>query len=517
MRIKALLAGLALAMSGAISGAAQGAWQEASSKHFVVYADETPDQLRTFTANLERFDTAMRVLRGLKDPAISPSQRVTVFVLDNVGDIAKLYGRGGDGIAGFYDARASGPVAFVPRRGSGDGKFALTPQQVLFHEYAHHLMYATDGGFFFPPWFVEGIAEFSATAALQPDGGVTFGGVPMYRLYGIAAVSPLPAKALLKASPMLLSPEQRETLYGRGWLLVHYLITDDARRKQLSEYLRLLNAGKPADVAADALGIATLDRQLALYTREPLKGFTVAAAKLAVAPVVLRLLTPGEAAVMPARIQSTRGVDTKSARRVVALAEKLAAPFATDPAAQNVLAEAELDAGNPQAALAAADRALAADPHSLHANSYRGLALQAIAAAAATPGGQGDAAGFKSARAAFVAANHADPEAPWPLELNYLNFIAGRQKPTTNAEDGLLKAAALAPYDDGLMLLAAQVMLGRDQPDDAKSYLMPIASNPHGGAASLFAAKLAALIDSGDKAGALALFDAKRDKAKGAN
>ena len=63
------------------------------------------------------------------------------------------------------------------------------------------------------------------------------------------------------------------------------------------------------------------------------------------------------------------------------------------------------------------------------------------------------------------------------------------------------------------MLLAAQVMLGRDKPDDAKGYLRPIACNPHGGGTALFAAKLLALVDAGDKAGALALFAAKGDAA----
>lgn len=495
--------GLAAAAVLATSGAAQATWQEASSKHFVVYANDTPDKLRAFTAKLERFDKAMRALRGLDDPAVSPTQRVSVYVLDDQGDIAKLYGRGGDGVAGFYNARASGPVAFVPRKGDGGGKFALTPQQVLFHEYAHHLMYSTMGGYYFPAWYVEGFAEFSATADVQDDGSVVFGAVPMYRLYGIANLSPMTAKALLTANPQRLPADQRETVYGRGWLLTHYLTVDEGRRKQLADYLHALNQGKPAAQAAAALDLPTLDRRLAGYTHEKLRGFTVPARILTVGEVTLRTLTPGEAAVMPARLLSTRGVNPKTAPRVVALAKRLAAPFPNDPGAQNVLAEAEFDAGDPQAALAAADRALAADPRSLHAMAYRGLALQAIALK--TEGKDAPAA-FKRARAAFVAANRADHDAPWPLELNYLSYLAPGHKPSPNAEDGLLQAAALAPYDDDLSLLAAKVLLERDKPGEATPYLRPLASNPHGGVAALFASKLLTLIDAGDKAGAHALF-----------
>ena len=507
MVLKRALLAAAVCLLGASE--VQAAWHEASSKHFVVYSDDAPDKVRAFTAKLERYDRALRVMRGVDDPAVSPTQRVTVYVLDDVGDIAKLYGRGVSGVAGFYDPRASGPVAFVPRHGDG-GRFELTPQAILLHEYAHHFMYSNYGDTTFPPWFVEGFAEFNATAEFQPDGSVTFGNVPMYRLWGIASDGQMPARKLLSADSGRLTDEERQAMYGRGWLLTHYLMTDRDRQKQLNDYVRAVNAGKPAPEAAQALGdVKTLDRRLAVYTHQPLKGFKVPAERLTVGEVMLRALSPGEAAVMPARILSTRGVDAKSAPRIVALARKLAAPYPTDASAQNELAEAELDAGNPDASLAAADRALAADPRSMHALIYCGLAQQAIAAKA----GVADPARWQTVRRAFVTANHADHDAPYPLELNYVSFIVAGQKPTANAEDGLLRAAALAPYDAGLGLIAAGVLLGRDQPDDARIVLKPIAYNPHGGDTAAVATKVLAQLDAGDKVGALALLSPKRDAA----
>ncbi len=500
---------LAAAVGLASASGANAAWYEASSKHFVVYSDDAPDKLKTFTAKLERYDRAMRVMRGLDDPAISPTQRVTVYVLDDVGDIARLFGRGGSGVAGFYNARASGPVAFIPRHGDGGGQYALSPQAILLHEYAHHLMFSSYGATVFPPWYVEGFAEYNATASFAPDGSVTFGAVPMYRLWGIAGVAPMSARQLLVADPGHLSPEQRETMYGRGWLLTHYLMADARRRQQLGDYIGALNAGKsPAD-AADTLDVKTLDRRLEAYTHQKLSGFTVPAAKLTIGDVALRPLAPGEAAVMPARILSTRGIDAKTAPRVVALARKLAAPFPVDSAAQNELAEAELDAGNPDASLAAADRALAADPHSMHAMVYRGLAQQAMAA----KGGATDPARWQAVRRSFIVANHADPDAPYPMELNYVSYIAAGQKPTRNAEDGLLTAASFAPYDADLELMAAFVLLGRNKPEEAKAMLKPVAYNPHGGAVAAVATQVLAKLDAGDKAGALALISPKQDSA----
>lgn len=114
---------------------------------------------------------------------------------------------------------------------------------------------------------------------------------------------------------------------------------------------------------------------------------------------------------MPARIVSSRGIDAKGARVNLAKALKLAAPFPTAAAAQNALAEAELDAGDPEQSAAAADRALAADPRSIHAMMYAGLARLALAVKSSPA----DPKALDAARSWFSRADHSDPENPWPM------------------------------------------------------------------------------------------------------
>ena len=60
---KALLATAAVLQAGT----AHAAWNEAISKHFHVYADESPDDIRAFATKLERFDAAVREARGKPD------------------------------------------------------------------------------------------------------------------------------------------------------------------------------------------------------------------------------------------------------------------------------------------------------------------------------------------------------------------------------------------------------------------------------------------------------------------
>ncbi|HEX7931160.1 MAG TPA: hypothetical protein VF470_09685, partial [Sphingomicrobium sp.] len=111
------LAGLVWVSTASICNAA---WLRAGSTHFIIYADENPAQLRAFAEKLERFDNAVRHVRNMDDPPIGDGNRLTVFVVRSDGEVQKLiHDKTGD-VRGFYIPRASGSVAFVPRK-SGSG------------------------------------------------------------------------------------------------------------------------------------------------------------------------------------------------------------------------------------------------------------------------------------------------------------------------------------------------------------------------------------------------------------
>lgn len=507
---------LMLAAACLMSPAVHAEWQEASSRHFVVYANDTPEKVRTFTTRLERYDAAMRVFRVRPDQGASPARRVTVYVVKSVDDIQRLFGRGGSSVAGFYQPRASGSVAFVPAKGSDDSIYALDAQSDLFHEYAHHFMYLNYDGAAFPYWFTEGFAEFHATAMLNKDGSITFGGQPLYRAYGIDAGNILSVPRMLTAAPGQLSARETSVLYARSWALMHFLTFDPDRRKELGAYVGAVNSGKsPAEAAKAISNLSTLDFKLDTYVRRSrLPVLTVPAAEIPDARIVLRALTPGEAATMPARIRSNRGVDDAGARQVVALAQQGAAAFPTDPGAQNVLAEAEYDAKNYTAAQVAAERAIAADPNSIHAIMYHGMAMQALAVQNKAT----DPATWQQIRKQYLRANKLDSDDPQPLILYYESFGAARQAPTANAEAGLLYAQKLAPFDLGLRYTAAKILLRQNKPEEARVAIEGIAFYPHGGAGSEAAGKVLAALNATGPAAALALMEQQekeaRDKAK---
>ena len=84
---------LAVAVAAfSISATADAAWHEAKSSHFIIYADLKPDQIKAYAERLERFDQAVRRVRGMKDPALTDAQRLTVYALRSEGAVARLAG-----------------------------------------------------------------------------------------------------------------------------------------------------------------------------------------------------------------------------------------------------------------------------------------------------------------------------------------------------------------------------------------------------------------------------------------
>src|SRR6185436_8376558 len=60
-----------------VSGDALAGWHEASSVHFVIYADESEKEIRKYSDRLERYFGAMTFVFASKQTKPSPSNRVT--------------------------------------------------------------------------------------------------------------------------------------------------------------------------------------------------------------------------------------------------------------------------------------------------------------------------------------------------------------------------------------------------------------------------------------------------------
>lgn len=476
MRIRGLLTATLLLFFGAVP--AEAAWHEARSRHFIIYSEQKPEELKNFAEELERFDKAVRILRTMQDPPLTDSGRLKIFVLRSQDAVAEMAGSPGSGVAGFYTARASGALAFVHRERSRSD-FDLDARTVFFHEYLHHLMLQETNAAL-PAWFVEGSAELFATAKTKRDGSIEVGHVPNHRAYGLFNLSGFTIEEMVGAAPVNIRSDEWEQLYGRGWLLAHMLTFERSRAGQLTAYLSGIQKGVPALQSAKAAfgDLKTLDRELSKYMqRRSFSGMTVFAHALQIEPVTVRTLGKAESDVLPVVMRSERGVNNKTAPKVAGEARRAAAAHPNDAVVLAALAEAEHDAGNAAAAIAAADRAIAVRPDYLKAHIIRSRAAMTAAAA------QGDKADWEAVRRTIARANRLDPDAAEPLMLFYESFLRQGKPPRKDAVDGLLYAQAIVPQDSSLRLLATQQLLRDGRVAAAQRLFGVIAYDPHAGTA----------------------------------
>ena len=474
-------------------GAARAEWLEASSDHFVIYAEDNERDLRKFSDQLERYHAAMALLFHVKAPPPSPSNRVTVYVVGSEQAVRKIYGANSKYIGGFYLPRAGGSLAIIPRvdaaKSATDGSMTT-----LLHEYAHHFMISATA-MQRPKWFTEGAAEFFSSSSFSSDGSMVVGRPALHRAGELFYAPDVKVADLLDPTAYDKRTHRNyDAFYGKSWLLYHYLTFDPSRQGQFSRYLQLLDQGKgQREAAAEAFGdFEKLEKDVERYLMRPkMSALPIAGDRLIVGPITVRRLTAGEAAIMPVRIRSKRGVDEDSAKSVVAEARAIAAQYPRDVAVLGELAEAEYDAGNDKETIAAADAALAVDPSQTNAYIQKGYAL--FREAQETDGDK--ALAYRRARAPFVALNRLENDHPLPLIYYYRSFVEQGEQPPKLAIDGLIHAVELAPFDFGLRMNLGWALIRLGRVDDAKIILAPVAFNPHGGGMAQRATEMIARLD----------------------
>lgn len=453
----------------ALSMSASAAWREARTKHFVIYSEQQPDKLRAYAERLERFDAAVRQVRGYADPPLTDGAKLTVYDLSSLAAVQELLPRNRPAV-GFYLPRASGAVVFVSHK-SRESLGALDSDHIIQHEYAHHLM-LTDPRSPLAAWLVEGVAEFFGTAEVEADGGVRIGAPPRARAGIILRDLGFSAGDLLGG----VTPRDnrdRSSIYAKGWLLTHYLAFNEARTGQLSRYLDGLSRGEPSGAAAQAAfgDLKKLDSEIDAYGRGTFPALRVAPGPTPA--VQIRELSDAEEAIMPVKYRADRGILSRDIAARTAQARQIAARYPDDPEVQTVLAEVELAGRNWWKAVEAADRALAKDPNRVPAMIVRGKALLGDAR------GKGGNADWSQVRRYLIRANRADTENAEPLYLFYQTFQAAGQAPTADAVKGLYYAHTLAPHDLGLRFATVRQYLIDGKLPEASRTFAPIIANPH--------------------------------------
>ncbi|RYH93857.1 MAG: hypothetical protein EON48_19540, partial [Acetobacteraceae bacterium] len=162
MSFTTFLRTVALALAGLtmlVAAPAKAEWMKAETGHFIVYGNTSERQLRSYAQKVERFDTLLRSYYPIDVEYQAP--KLEIYLAEGARDMNRASPGISSGVGGYYSSNNGRIHAVVDNQAMGGSV-------VLFHEYAHHFMFQMQSEAY-PSWFVEGFAEYYATADVRPD------------------------------------------------------------------------------------------------------------------------------------------------------------------------------------------------------------------------------------------------------------------------------------------------------------------------------------------------------------
>ena len=492
--IRTLAIGLALLVACA-AGPVHAEWRKAETEHFIVYGDTPERDIRAFAERIERFDALLRTYYPIKTDYQSP--KLEIYLAQGQRDMNRVYPGIGGGVAGFYSSNSGRIYAVV-------NTTVVAGDVVLFHEYAHHFMFQM-GSNAYPSWFVEGFAEYYATAEVEP-GRIQFGRHHPGRILALnqGANSWAKMEDVLKWRYTPSGRYPAYLYYAQAWGMTHYFMSTPERTAILRQYLAAVVRGEDSAAAMQAASGRSLEA-LQTDVRRYLSGainIWTPQITLPTPEVTVAALTPAEADLVWLDIRldnidvielpeeedgQTRKSETQKAREARERAEEraklirdahaAAARHPGDRMAILVAARAHRLSFDPAAALTALAPLIG--PQSTDADALR-VAAWALLDQAGKGADPQATLGLKRQASGYLARSM-DAE---PLDFRtYLGLNDVRRGLETYPSDNdlatLMAAVGLAPqsFEARMRLGTALMTLGRNA--EAVEFLLPVSNSPH--------------------------------------
>ncbi|CAM4091661.1 hypothetical protein [Roseateles saccharophilus] len=403
-------------------------WFRAESQHIVVYSDAREEDVSQLLDNLEKLDHLLRIYVLPFRPEVAQPPKLTLFHHARLSDLRTIDGDLPADAVGLYSNCAAGVQGFgvqlerIPKLGDEQLKKSALNDSLsyAFEAYARHFLYRhTD--IRSPVFFIEGLAQYFSGVRFSEQQmvvGRVPGGLARYlnflgsgRRYSLEWEDVLEhrvANARNYGGPAGVRLE----FEAKSWLLVHYMLSSDDNRKRLSRYLALVGEGlapTPAFELAFGMKAADLGRVMWRYGLSGMQSLQVARPELPSARVKFRSLprATGEFLLVDAALKScpSRPAGEMLLRR----ATDLAAQFPDADAARLTLGRAQLDWGDPQAALSQLAPLLQDEGGNAEARALAGMAELRLAGSGQ---GEGRLAHLQAAQRELQSAQYLDSRSP---------------------------------------------------------------------------------------------------------
>ncbi|NCP23297.1 MAG: hypothetical protein GW854_04020 [Erythrobacter sp.] len=454
-------------------------WNRADTQHFIIYSDGSTNQLEEFASDLERFDSLMKQLLGVR-PESDPVQ-LPIYLVQNANRVSLLMGDDDRMIAGVYIPTSDG--SFILGNREWDGKDDELPGRVvLFHEYAHHLMFRhlTNA---YPAWYREGFAEFLSTSKIERDGTFSIGAPANHRAYAIREGVYMPIERLLFTPQSEMTDNERGMFYAQSWVLTHYLQSSVELNRQMLSYFSMLAKEKdPREAAVEAFGdLDALDKAVRKYGRRRID-YRRSNTPLEIrGDIEITSLTDLETDLAENELYLRIGFKPdqvlKDLNQIIEENPKNAKAYA-------LLAQAESDRAHSEedydfdAALKAVDRAIQLDPDLIEARVRKAYLLMEPADHEEMSDQQVD---WAAVRDQISAANAIDADDPRPL-LAYVTSLEKEGGPMPPvALDAMMQVHGTMPEVTPIRTRLARMLAAEGRFDAALSLVGFLVADPHAG------------------------------------
>lgn len=245
-------------------------WDYYQSPNFELYSSNSESESRDLLLKMEVLRAIFLDRFKLQEKRPLP---VTVYYFRSEkmfrGYTPEIYKKN-DSFAGFYLARPDRAVILMAPADDED-----LAQQVIFHEYIHHLMRVTEQN---PPaWYNEGTAEIYSTIKLD-HGQVELGHPPVGRVYELQRENLLPLEqifATTQASTIFTQGKHTGIFYAQSWALLHFCYFGDSGipHEKFELFLRMarspqyIDPDKVREICRELLGMdyPKLNQELIRY------------------------------------------------------------------------------------------------------------------------------------------------------------------------------------------------------------------------------------------------------------
>lgn len=452
-------------------------WMRVKSSNFELVGNASEKEIRKVGAKLEQFrDVLTHLLPNATFNTPVPST-VIVFKSDDSFKPYKPLYRGKPAPVGGY-FQSGEDVNYIALSTATTG--VESPYRIIFHEYTHLLInnYAQN----VPAWFNEGLAEYYSTFEVV-DGRKAELGRPIASHVYLLREKWLPLRDLFAvnhSSALYNERDKQSIFYAESWALMHYLLLgkQGQRQPQLAAFLSKLEAGLIAEEAfrqAFGIDLQSFEKELRAYVNRnsyPIQVATFAQKLEFDATMQTAAISEAEAKVhLGDLLLHTNRLDDseRHLREAIALDANLAQGHAA-------LGMTLMRRQNLPAARESLERAVSLNSSNYLAHYYYAYALSRQ--------GLGEGALVSSfpqqdvdkMRSELKKAIELRPDYPESYHmLAFINVVTGEQ--LDEAATLLMRALKLSPGSERYRTMLAQVYLRKQDPQNARRILEPVARN----------------------------------------